>query len=139
MMAAGHEMLQACVELGGSLSGEHGIGLDKRDAMSSLFTPETLALFRRVKEALDPEGIANPDKILPLAGQSRTDRAFLRPPSPSLSEHARLLVEKVKEGALRGASFRVRGASTVTSWLARRPAPSRRRRGSFRPGDGSGR
>ena len=56
--AAGHDMLQACVELGGSLSGEHGIGLDKRDAMSSLFTPETLALFRRVKEALVSMGFS---------------------------------------------------------------------------------
>ena len=111
-MAAGHEMLQACVELGGSLSGEHGIGLDKRDAMSHLFTPETLSLFRRVKEALDPDDLANPDKILPLAGQSRNGRAYLRPPSPPLSEHARLLVEKVKEGAASGASFRIRGVST---------------------------
>ena len=122
VMAAGHEMLQACVELGGSLSGEHGIGLDKRDAMSYLFTPETLSLFRRVKHALDPGDIANPDKILPLAGQSRTDRVFLKPPSPPLSEHARLLVEKVTQGAANGASFRVRGAST--RWAEPTPAGS---------------
>jgi glycolate oxidase subunit GlcD len=115
--AAGHEMLQACVELGGSLSGEHGIGLDKRDAMAWLFTPQTLALFRRVKEALDPDDLANPDKMFPLAGQSDPARAFLRPPPPPLSEHALLLVEKVKE-APPGAPLRVRGAST------RLPAPT---------------
>jgi len=112
VQAAGHEMLQACVELGGSLSGEHGIGLDKRDAMSSLFSAETLSLFRRVKAVLDPENIANPDKIFPLTGQSQTGREFIRPPSLPLSEHAQLLVEKVKEGSAKGLSFRIRGAST---------------------------
>ncbi len=109
--AAGHEMLQACVELGGSLSGEHGIGADKRDAMACLFSPETLSLFRRVKDALDPENIANPDKIFPLPGVPRSGPGFLRPPSAPLSEHALHVVEKVKE-APKDARFRVRGAST---------------------------
>lgn len=109
--AAGHEMLQACVELGGSLSGEHGIGLDKRDAMAWLFTPETLALFRRVKGALDPANLANPDKLFPVAGASTTGLPFLKPPSPPLSEQARHLVEKVRS-APKDAPLRVRGAST---------------------------
>jgi glycolate oxidase subunit GlcD len=109
--AAGHEMLQACVELGGSLSGEHGIGVDKRDAMAWLFTPETLALFHRVKAALDPDGLANPDKLFPLPGAERAGPGFLRPPALPLSEHALHLVEKVKEGP-KDARFRVRGAST---------------------------
>lgn len=109
--SAGHEMLQACVELGGSLSGEHGIGLDKRDAMAWLFTPETLALFHRVKSALDPDGLANPDKLFPLPGAPRSGRGFLRPAATPPSEHAALLIEKVRE-APKGAAFRVRGAST---------------------------
>jgi glycolate oxidase subunit GlcD len=114
---AGHEMLQACVELGGSLSGEHGIGVDKRDAMACLFSPETLSLFRRVKAALDPDNIANPDKLFPIAGISKPERAFLRPPAAPLSEHALHLVEKVREA--KDARFRVRGASTRRS----EPAP----------------
>ncbi|MBL0349406.1 MAG: FAD-binding protein [Elusimicrobia bacterium] len=65
--AAGHEMLRVCVELGGSISGEHGIGLDKREAMRWLFTPPTLDLFRRLKTALDPAGLCNPDKLIPAA------------------------------------------------------------------------
>jgi glycolate oxidase len=109
--AAGHEMLQVCVELGGSLSGEHGIGLDKRDAMAWLFTPETLALFHRVKDAFDPFHLANPDKLFPLPGAPKAGPGFLRPPAAPLSEHARLLVEKIKEAPV-GALFRVRGAST---------------------------
>jgi glycolate oxidase subunit GlcD len=109
--AAGHEMLQACVELGGSLSGEHGIGCDKRDAMAWLFDAPALALFRRVKDALDPDRLANPDKLFPLVGAAASDRPFKRPASPAPSEHARLLIDKVRE-APAGTSFRVRGAST---------------------------
>ncbi|MBI2386899.1 MAG: FAD-binding protein [Elusimicrobia bacterium] len=109
--AAGHEMLQACVELGGSLSGEHGIGLDKRDAMAWLFSNETLKLFHRVKDAVDPEHLANPDKIFPAAGKAAGGKSFIRPLSGALSEYAKLLVDKVRT-APAGASFRVRGAST---------------------------
>ena len=109
--AAGHEMLQACVELGGSLSGEHGIGLDKRDAMAWLFSSETLALFHRVKDAFDPSHLANPDKMFPLPGAAKSGPGYVRPPSPPLGEQALHLVEKIKE-APKGASFRVRGAST---------------------------
>ena len=109
--AAGHEMLKACVELGGSLSGEHGIGVDKRDAMAWLFPRETLALFHRVKDALDPQGLSNPDKLFPLPGEEKPGPAFLRPPAAPLSEYALHLVAKIKE-APAGARFRVRGAST---------------------------
>ncbi|MEK7390244.1 MAG: FAD-linked oxidase C-terminal domain-containing protein [Elusimicrobiota bacterium] len=116
--AAGHEMLQACVELGGSLSGEHGIGLDKRDAMAWLFTPQTLRLFHRVKDAIDPEHLANPDKLFPLPGTG-TGPGFSRPPAPEPSEYARLLIDAVRS-APPGASFRVRGAST--RWSAPTPA-----------------
>jgi FAD/FMN-containing dehydrogenase len=116
--AAGHEMLQACVELGGSLSGEHGIGADKRDAMAWLFTPATLALFQRVKDALDPAGLSNPDKLFPLPGEARPGPGFLRPPAPPLSEHALHLVDKVRT-APKDARFRVRGAST--RWTAATP------------------
>jgi glycolate oxidase len=112
VQAAGHEMLQACVELGGSLSGEHGIGLDKRDAMAWLFTPETLNLFRRVKRAVDPDGIANPDKLFPLSGERPEKAAYVRPPSPPLGEHARALQGKARDAADAGKTLRVRGAST---------------------------
>jgi glycolate oxidase subunit GlcD len=65
--AAGYEMLKVCVDLGGSISGEHGIGVDKREAMRWLFTPATLRFFRRVKEVFDPANLCNPDKLIPLA------------------------------------------------------------------------
>jgi glycolate oxidase len=92
---AGHEMLQVCVELGGSVSGEHGIGVDKREAMAWLFTPETLALFHRVKAALDPDQLSNPDKIFPLSGLPARGPGFIRPALKPLSEHAAALLEKI--------------------------------------------
>ncbi len=51
--------------LGGALSGEHGIGLSKRDFMARAYDPATLAAMRAVKRALDPDGILNPGKLLP--------------------------------------------------------------------------
>jgi glycolate oxidase len=82
--AAGQEMMRVCVELGGSISGEHGIGTDKREAMRWLFDRPTLDLFRRVKSSLDPEGLCNPGKMVPAPGADTPpaapppDRAAIR-------------------------------------------------------------
>src|SRR5690606_40713839 len=53
------------IALGGTLSGEHGIGAAKRDWMDRAFDAATLAAMRSVKAALDPDGILNPGKVLP--------------------------------------------------------------------------
>jgi glycolate oxidase subunit GlcD len=63
--AAGDEILRACVAAGGVLSGEHGIGLEKRDAMPLVFTADDLDAQARLRDAFDPSGLANPDKVLP--------------------------------------------------------------------------
>jgi len=63
--AAGQEMLRVCVDLGGSISGEHGIGREKREAMRWLFPAPTLNLFSLIKFSLDPENLCNPDKMIP--------------------------------------------------------------------------
>ena len=55
------------LSLGGALSGEHGIGLSKRNFMTEAFDPATLAAMRAIKQALDPDGILNPGKLLPEA------------------------------------------------------------------------
>jgi glycolate oxidase len=59
------EMLQVCVDAGGTLSGEHGIGSEKNEYMDMLFSPEDLEAMRRVRVAFDPEELCNPGKILP--------------------------------------------------------------------------
>ncbi|MGH8915000.1 MAG: FAD-binding oxidoreductase [Acidimicrobiia bacterium] len=62
---AGEEMVAACMRRGGALSGEHGIGLEKRDMMKTGFTELDLDAQARLKEVFDPIGIFNPAKILP--------------------------------------------------------------------------
>jgi glycolate oxidase len=62
---AGDEILAACVAAGGVLSGEHGIGLEKRDAMPLVFTRDDLDAQARLRDAFDPAGRANPTKVLP--------------------------------------------------------------------------
>jgi len=63
--AAGDEILAACVAAGGVLSGEHGIGLEKRDAMALVFGRDDLDAQARLRDAFDPWGRANPEKVLP--------------------------------------------------------------------------
>jgi glycolate oxidase len=62
---AGEEMLRAVVELGGALSGEHGIGLEKNNFMPWVFSPDDLDVMHRVKDTLDPDGLLNPGKVFP--------------------------------------------------------------------------
>jgi glycolate oxidase len=63
--AAGTEIIEACVAAGGVLSGEHGIGLEKRDFMHLIFSPDDLDAQARLREAFDPNGTCNPQKVLP--------------------------------------------------------------------------
>jgi glycolate oxidase len=72
VLAAGREMLQACVDAGGSISGEHGIGVEKTEFMPMLFSEEDLDFQAGVRTAIDPEGIANPGKIIPDRRAKRT-------------------------------------------------------------------
>jgi glycolate oxidase len=62
---AGAEILAACVEAGGTISGEHGIGLEKIKAMDLIFSPQDVTAMRLVKETFDPQDLCNPGKILP--------------------------------------------------------------------------
>jgi FAD/FMN-containing dehydrogenase len=61
----GEEILRICIEAGGVLSGEHGIGIEKRDYMGLLFSEADLAPMRWVHEAFDPDDRCNPGKVLP--------------------------------------------------------------------------
>jgi len=65
VQAAAVEMVKVSIDAGGSLSGEHGIGVEKRDLMPLVFSDVDLDAQARVKEAFDPLGSMNPDKILP--------------------------------------------------------------------------
>src|SRR5216683_2442819 len=65
VVAAGAEIMKVCAEVGGSISGEHGIGLEKSDFMPFIFSAADLALMHRLKNAFNPTGLCNPGKIFP--------------------------------------------------------------------------
>jgi glycolate oxidase len=59
------KILRMCVELGGSITGEHGVGVEKRDYLADMFNPAEMDCLQRVRAAFDPLGIANPGKMFP--------------------------------------------------------------------------
>jgi glycolate oxidase len=71
-VAAGEEILRACVEAGGTISGEHGIGIEKRDYLGWIFDPCDLQAFRELRFAFDPAAQMNPCKLVP-SGSSCAD------------------------------------------------------------------
>src|SRR5438874_1294293 len=65
VVAAGAEIMKLCAEVGGSISGEHGIGLEKADFMPFIFSVADLEFMRRLKQAFNPTGRCNPGKVFP--------------------------------------------------------------------------
>ena len=63
----GGKILELCVEVGGTITGEHGVGIEKINQMCAQFKPEELQRFRDVKLAFDPSGLLNPGKLIPTA------------------------------------------------------------------------
>ncbi len=105
VLAAGKEIIETCVAAGGVLSGEHGIGLEKRDYMGLIFSEDDLAAQAWLRDAFDPDGGCNPWKVLP-AGSGCGD---------------------LQNAASAGRGFDRRLAG------ARRPGPGRLRRRGRRP------
>ena len=68
-LEVGAEIMRLCAEAGGSLSGEHGIGMEKKDLMPLIFAQEDIEIMQRVKAAIDPAGHCNPDKVFPTPGR----------------------------------------------------------------------
>jgi glycolate oxidase len=63
--AAGAEILRVCVDAGGSITGEHGVGIDKQEYLAWMFTPVEIDVMKELKAAFDPDGAINPGKIFP--------------------------------------------------------------------------
>jgi glycolate oxidase len=59
------KIVRACVDAGGSITGEHGVGVDKRDYMGAMFSEADMETFHRLRCAFDPHGLANPGKLMP--------------------------------------------------------------------------
>lgn len=75
-------ILRLCVEMGGSITGEHGVGVEKREFLPAMFSAEEIACLKRVRAAFDPLEIANPGKMFPQAG------------APALAQHGMHPLEK---------------------------------------------
>ena len=65
VIAAGEEIIRACIDAGGTLSGEHGIGTEKQEYMGWLYSEADLAAMRKLKRAFDPDWLFNPTKVFP--------------------------------------------------------------------------
>ena len=70
VMAASGEILAKCVEVGGTITGEHGVGIEKLQFMELLFTPADLRIMQDVRSLFDPDGLCNPGKIFPGRAES---------------------------------------------------------------------
>jgi glycolate oxidase subunit GlcD len=89
---AGREMVQCSVEMDGSLTGEHGVGIEKRDFMSLMHTPAELLAMWDIKQVFDPQNILNPGKVFPRPQESEsgpyagysTEKAALSASSPEI-------------------------------------------------------
>ena len=76
VLEAGRLILESCVDAGGALTGEHGVGLEKLGEMEYLFTDEDLAAMCRVRDAWDPDRRMNPGKLVPVRACLETRAAF---------------------------------------------------------------
>src|SRR5207302_8302701 len=73
---AGREIMETCVRAGGSITGEHGVGLDKSSYLPLIFSEDDMAAMLQVRAAFDPSGLCNPGKIIPMprgCGEARAD------------------------------------------------------------------
>jgi glycolate oxidase len=82
--AAGEEILARCIAVGGSITGEHGVGMEKNEMMDRLFSPDSLNMMRSFKQLFDPDNRLNPGKVLP------TGKGCLEIRQPALAGTSRL-------------------------------------------------
>jgi glycolate oxidase len=66
VMAAGREILTGCIDAGGTITGEHGVGMEKQSFMPLIFSAADLDVMARVRNAIEPSGNFNPAKVLPV-------------------------------------------------------------------------
>src|SRR4030095_7039641 len=96
---AGREIMETCVRAGGSITGEHGVGIDKSSYLPLIFTEHDMTAMLQVRAAFDPSGMCNPGKIIPLprgCGEGRAVATVEGPASNSQLEEGTSLPEVVR-------------------------------------------
>ena len=106
---AGWEIMEACVELGGTISGEHGVGLEKMDAMRLIFSEADFVAQRGLQQAFDPDKLLNPGKVIPVSDQNESvgEAQISRKPISARTESAveKEITEKIKSAAANGSAL----------------------------------
>jgi glycolate oxidase subunit GlcD len=120
---AGWEIMEACVKLGGTISGEHGIGLEKQEAMRMVFSEDDFHAQRALKHAFDPENMLNPGKVIPPPKDIGRNG---EPAGPTLLEQVRgasgngsrasEIMEKVKTAASQNQAIVPAGSGTFSQF-----------------------
>ncbi|HYY46701.1 MAG TPA: FAD-linked oxidase C-terminal domain-containing protein, partial [Candidatus Angelobacter sp.] len=81
VLRIGDEILKLCADAGGSVTGEHGIGLEKRENIRYVFSDDDLEVMERIRRVFDPDELMNPGKVFPSDGL----KASLPPQSPGVA------------------------------------------------------
>jgi glycolate oxidase subunit GlcD len=129
---AGREIMETCVRAGGTITGEHGVGLDKRDFLPLIFDDESLAAMLRLRAAFDPSGLCNPGKIIPTpkgCGEARAVAETNNTPTATRSGDRQPNGDAQPNGDTQGDGDArkpgdVRGAILSSTLQARTPSPS---------------
>ena len=100
------QILQTCVDAGGTISGEHGIGVEKRSVMAYQYDAATLSLFSHIKQALDPLNLANPGKIIPVNYLQKAR------PQHALRPEVEQLAHQLRQYALEKQPYYIQGSGT---------------------------
>ncbi len=108
-----NQILKTCVDAHGTLSGEHGIGVEKRALMSYAYEADTLTALQRIKHAVDPYNLANPLKIVPYRFEEKSR------PQAALPVNVRHLQEQVKNWNRTHTTFVIAGQNTRLQTKAR--------------------
>lgn len=120
ILEAGRRILELCVAAGGSITGEHGVGIEKRAFMPLMYTPTELAVMHEIRALFDPQGIMNPGKVLPpIEPPAPPLSPEPAPPSgsvlePASAEEAAVLLRACQA---EGRTLRIRGGGTRSSHL----------------------
>jgi D-lactate dehydrogenase (cytochrome) len=120
---AGREIMETCVAAGGTITGEHGVGLDKSAYLPLVFTEEDMRAMLRVRAAFDPTGLCNPGKIIPVLKGCGEARAVAESKNAS---RANVVGQRATDEAQEAASAgrRIETATLSSTNVAETAAPS---------------
>jgi len=110
----GQEIMDACVQLGGTITGEHGVGAEKKKGMRLIFTEGDLSAQRAMQKAFDPAGLMNPGKIIPTGDSESGTAPTLALGDPTGAEKE--MGEKIRAAAASGLAIVPLGSGTCREY-----------------------